>query len=142
VSIYTARICKNGHVLTTSVEEEPDASNYCKKCGGKAIDNCQNCGKRIPGILTFWANTFKRPEFCHNCGEPYPWAHKTTDVVETTQAKWIKWTSPFYWFLVIKNKSLKAFIRLRKHHWTILEILTVILVLLALVTLFILWLRS
>ena len=142
MSEHIARICENGHVLTVSLTDNPDTGNYCDRCGAEGIDCCQDCYTPIPGITTFWANTFNRPKFCHNCGEPYPWAHKITDVVETPQAKWIKWSSPLYWFLVIKSKSSKAFIRLRKHHWTTIEILTATLVLLALATVLVVWLRS
>lgn len=139
MSENVARICSNGHLITISLERFPDAASYCSKCGAKGVDHCPNCNAAIPGQSSYLWH-YEIPLFCHNCGEPYPWAHKITDVAETPQVKWVKWTSPFYWFLVIRGKSSRTFVWLRSRHWTIIEILTAALVLIGLATLFIMWL--
>lgn len=136
---YTARICLKGHILTTCLEGEPDVGDYCKICGSKAIDCCPKCGVRILGGLRGASWSFEMAEFCQGCGEPYPWAGKIAKGPETPQTKWIRWASLFYWFLVIKRKILAGFTRLRKHHWTPLEILTAVLVVVGIGTLITLW---
>ena len=123
---HVARICENGHILTVSLGESPDSGKYCEKCGALGLDKCQNCGKPIPGVHTFWGGSFRRPEFCHNCGKPYPWTGKIVEATETPRSKWVSWTSLLYWFLVIKRKLSAVFIRLRGHHWTRTEKLTLI----------------
>lgn len=131
---YTAKICLNGHVLTRSLDMNPDVGDYCKICGSKAIDCCPKCSTRILGGQRGASWIFEMPEFCQGCGEPYPWAGKIAKGAETPQTKWIRWTSPFYWFLVTKRKTLVGFTRLRKHHWTTLEILTTVLIVIGIVT--------
>lgn len=125
MSEHVARICLNGHLITISLENFPDAASYCSKCGATGIDYCFNCNAEIEGQSSyFWGYTI--PLFCHSCGKPYPWADKMTAVTETPQMKWVSWTSLLYWFLVIKRKLSAAFIRLRGHHWTRTEKLMLI----------------
>jgi len=136
---HVARICLKGHLITVSLKNFPDAENFCKKCGAKGIDNCINCNAEIEGVSSYFFG-YTIPLFCHSCGKPYPWADKMTEVTETPQMKWVRWTSLFHWFLVVKRKVLAAFIRLRGHHWTLIEILTAALLLIGLATLVIKWL--
>ncbi len=126
--------------LTAHLSENPTVGSHCKKCGAQAIDNCPDCDNPIQGLRVRLYATFTPPEFCHNCGKPYPWKGKTVDVTEQSQAKWVKWTSPLYWFLVIKSKSLAAFIRLRGHNWTRVEVMPAIAALIAALTLVSMWL--
>lgn len=50
---------------------------FCSKCGAATITKCQRCGTDISGWrkeLTRWlVATDKAPNFCSNCGSPYPW---------------------------------------------------------------------
>lgn len=142
---HVARICLNGHLITISLENFPDAASYCSKCGAKGIDHCFNCNAEIEGQSSYlWGYTI--PLFCHSCGKPYPWADKMTEVAETPQMKWVRWTSLLYWFLVIKSKLSAAFIWLRGHHWTRIEKLTVIsitvMILIAIITWLVMFLTS
>ena len=71
-----AQVCLNGHPTNRNVEDYPDRSQpYCDKCGEKTITACQHCKSAIRG----WyqgappIGNYVPPNFCHNCGKPYPW---------------------------------------------------------------------
>jgi len=68
---YVAQICTRGHVQT-SLGERMD-SKHCSKCGAECIHECQHCGETIRGMEIRYPASYKRPEFCHKCGKPYPW---------------------------------------------------------------------
>ena len=74
----TAEVCPNGHHTTASVDTSPvHRSKYCPECGEAAFTKCRNCGGRIrgdyhvPGVVGYWE--WSPPNYCHDCGQPYPW---------------------------------------------------------------------
>lgn len=82
-SYRNATICINGHVLSTS---DSNTQAKCSKCGNEAISSCGNCGTAIRGSLIYPSNyigfyNFNFPNYCHNCGEPYPWTSLILDNV-------------------------------------------------------------
>lgn len=123
----TARICLNGHVLTAHLSKHPDSGNFCAKCGAKAIDHCPNCNTPIHGLPFNWNNPwFKPPTYCHECGEPYPWAGR---VLAVEKDRIIRLTSLAYWFQVTMRKLSAVsvwFRRLLKPPWTRSEIFQLI----------------
>lgn len=75
---HTAQICFNGHIITHSLELNPESNSpFCKDCGAKTVSACQSCNANIrgihfdPGGFTSWY--YEIPSFCYNCGEPFPW---------------------------------------------------------------------
>lgn len=77
----TAQICINGHIITDSIQVDPEDQKRCDKCGGVLFIECQNCGANIRGreyIPDLWSGSrpiqlHKAPQFCYQCGNPYPW---------------------------------------------------------------------
>lgn len=110
----TARICLNGHVLTSHLSLHPDVGNYCKRCGAKAIDHCPLCDAPVKGEPFHSFGSFKPPRFCDNCGEPYPWADKVDEVLAE---KLMRRTSLFHWSQVAKSKTRAMSNWLRRRYW-------------------------
>jgi hypothetical protein len=74
------QICLNGHGINDSYEDAPQYNqNHCHQCGRPTIMSCQHCNTPIKGrprdthYLTGGYGTPPPPNFCHNCGAPYPW---------------------------------------------------------------------
>jgi len=97
VSCYeVAQICMNGHVITPLLKTHPIYSQkYCSQCGALTITTCPKCNKEIRGSyytslsIRNSESSYKKPNFCHNCGTPYPWtasklksAHDLSDELE------------------------------------------------------------
>ena len=69
-----AQICKNGHVSNSLAREYPQRNKeFCDKCGAKTIIKCPNCEKEIRGQYSGTIGGYKAPNYCINCGNPYPW---------------------------------------------------------------------
>lgn len=90
------QVCLNGHQITSSYYRNPEfRSDHCDKCGAKTIFKCPKCNEPIRGKyhVEGVANLLPTPipEFCHKCGEPYPWKGK---VKEETQDKDTKEPNP------------------------------------------------
>ena len=73
-----AQICLNGHIITNFAESNPNScENFCNKCGEKTIRNCPDCEESIRGYHhmegLFSRGNSHPPNFCINCGKPYPW---------------------------------------------------------------------
>jgi uncharacterized protein (TIGR02391 family) len=71
--------CENGHVITSTARSNPeDMKKRCPHCGAKTLTQCPNCQveiqgyHHIPGVLCL--STSAPPPYCHECGEPFPWA--------------------------------------------------------------------
>lgn len=61
-----------------------NAQNKCDKCGSDTISTCLSCGTPIKGSFIYPSNmigyhSFNFPNYCYDCGEPYPW---TTLILE------------------------------------------------------------
>lgn len=70
-----ASICINGHVLS---KYEANLQKYCSTCGKEVISSCPHCRASIHGLLVLdfayiGNRPYNRPDYCHNCGKPYPW---------------------------------------------------------------------
>ncbi|PTJ69580.1 DUF2321 domain-containing protein [Mammaliicoccus sciuri] len=75
---YTrATICLNGHVSSSS---EANYRKFCKECGESTISNCSKCQSAIQGYYYvpgfFGKINYDAPNYCHECGNPYPWTEK------------------------------------------------------------------
>lgn len=72
------QVCRNGHRITDSFHEFPaERQNACAKCGGETIHECEECNTPIRGHNNtegvILARAAPVPDFCQECGEPYPW---------------------------------------------------------------------
>ena len=76
---YSALICTNGHVITTSMERQPDFTTpYCTECGKLTISACPACNVEIRGHYhNSFVIRYSRPAYCHACGKPYPWTEQS-----------------------------------------------------------------
>ncbi|HZQ19976.1 MAG TPA: DUF2321 domain-containing protein [Terriglobales bacterium] len=72
---YDAYICTTGHVKSSTGGDFQ--GEHCEKCGAKCIDECPACQTPIRGrVYKSTVAGYIRPEFCHQCGKPYPWMHE------------------------------------------------------------------
>jgi hypothetical protein len=68
----TAQLCKQGHIQ--HCDGSPfNESVHCTVCGSKCIDECTHCQEPIRGADAYRHMSYVRPQFCHGCGQPYPW---------------------------------------------------------------------
>jgi hypothetical protein len=76
-----AQICLNGHCINSAYNKLPQFNqDFCDKCGEKTITQCTECGVNIlgdyeNGVMAIGFE-FHSPEYCHNCGKPFPWLAK------------------------------------------------------------------
>lgn len=73
-----AQICVNGHVITHSADVRLERrQNFCSICGKPTIMQCEECNTSIRGYYyvhgVIGGSSYKKPLYCHNCGDPYPW---------------------------------------------------------------------
>lgn len=74
-SYHGASICKNGHVVS---KYNSNSQKYCTQCGAEIISSCTYCNQPIRGLyvsdlLIIGNRPYVRPDYCYNCGKPYPW---------------------------------------------------------------------
>jgi hypothetical protein len=68
-----AQICLSGHIQHCGGDPF-DSKAHCKKCGATCIDECPKCKEPIQGVqASSQVTSYSRPQFCHRCGQPYPW---------------------------------------------------------------------
>ena len=85
---YFYKYCKSGHMLYSS--RGPVSQKRCSKCGMDFIEFCSNCSSPIPSRFSspfYFAsgepvNFTNRPDFCQECGEPFPWYKSKEDFRE------------------------------------------------------------
>lgn len=75
------QVCENGHKITAYGKSRPEyLVDRCTKCGAQTITKCKNCGAEIQGYRhhpsVVEMDSSVPPEFCHKCGEPFPWTGK------------------------------------------------------------------
>ena len=70
-----ALICLSGHVVNTWAARDAGRNEaHCSQCGAKTISACVGCGTAIRGSR-IGAPSFRRPAYCRECGEPFPWTN-------------------------------------------------------------------
>lgn len=74
----TAQICLNGHIINTMAASSPQSNQkYCADCGAQTLTECPGCNlpirghSNVPEVFGFF--DYDKPNYCHNCGKPYPW---------------------------------------------------------------------
>lgn len=77
----TLQVCLNGHSITDRYYDSSHRrQDYCNKCGAKTIIECQECGEEIEGdrldSSVLIVSTKSAPDYCENCGTPFPWTQK------------------------------------------------------------------
>lgn len=75
-----ATLCLNGHIISSSKQ---NYSKFCKACGESTISKCEYCFSFIQGdydneFIGF--DSFEKPYYCYECGEPYPWTSKLIEM--------------------------------------------------------------
>jgi hypothetical protein len=82
-SYYTAAVCLCGHPLTEYVEDmQAMVGEYCGQCGERVITACPECEApvrghyRPPAGYLSVCREYVPPNYCHNCGEAYPWTEQ------------------------------------------------------------------
>lgn len=75
---YDAYICLRGHVLSSGLITF-NRSQYCQRCGSSILSDCQNCNTPLRGIRHNSEGHYRRPDFCHQCGHPFPWMSERLD---------------------------------------------------------------
>ncbi len=81
---YTMLVCKNGHVITDSLERSACDDKFCDRCGAPTISSCPTCGAKIRGD-TKGGGVFivgyvtPAPKYCPECGAPFPWTIATIE---------------------------------------------------------------
>ncbi len=88
------QVCKNGHQITGSYNIRPDKrKDFCQECGETTIIACPSCGEAIEGTQIKARPDYSGgrsghsgivpgspvgvPDYCSNCGKPYPWRENT-----------------------------------------------------------------
>jgi|GEM_PF-2337661 len=77
----TLQVCLNGHYITDRYYDSPHRrQDHCNECGAETIIECQNCGEEMDGDMLdssiIIAGKSNIPDYCDNCGEPFPWTQK------------------------------------------------------------------
>lgn len=80
----TALVCLNGHQINRGFYDYPQFNTtYCSKCGAATIHQCPECQTDIRGSyrdsMSFSSDNTP-PDYCHNCGKPYPWTAARLEV--------------------------------------------------------------
>jgi hypothetical protein len=75
---HVAQVCRSGHVVLGSLKSFPQfRKSFCEDCGAPTIDRCQTCHWPIAGVgPNSWMGgrgPFKPPNYCGECGSPFPW---------------------------------------------------------------------
>jgi hypothetical protein len=48
-------------------------STFCRDCGARVLTECEACETPIPGLPVGVGGKYRPPDFCLECGTPYPW---------------------------------------------------------------------
>lgn len=72
---YTAAVCEDGHVIGAMYRPGQLPPKFCPKHGRRVYAACPNCHSKIRGApaTVVSAPGFQAPNFCPDCGKPYPW---------------------------------------------------------------------
>jgi hypothetical protein len=74
---YTAAVCRRGHIASSAAELTPPGPR-CEECGARIITACPQCSAALRGPVQRFGYTFTYvpPDFCVECGTPFPWASR------------------------------------------------------------------
>lgn len=81
-----AAICRRGHVVTRDATSALRTAK-CATCGADVLTECPSCGNIIrgsyivPGVIGF-SKEYSAPDFCGDCGKPFPWASRQARIYE------------------------------------------------------------
>jgi hypothetical protein len=81
-----AAICCRGHVITTNATSSLLTAK-CATCGADVLTACPHCNNKIrgsyivPGVIGF-GDEYEPPDFCGDCGNPFPWASRQARIYE------------------------------------------------------------
>jgi len=85
------QVCVKGHQITAHYSSAPERrQDFCKECGAPTIFACPKCKEdirghyNVRGVVSVFEDPV--PEFCHKCGEPYPWT-KTNHQIKSIDDK-------------------------------------------------------
>lgn len=75
---HVAQVCLNGHLVLGSLKSFPQFRKaFCEQCGAPTTDQCQTCrwpiAGRGPHAWMGGGGPFRPPNFCGECGNPFPW---------------------------------------------------------------------
>lgn len=74
-----AQICENGHAISIGKDNLTD-DKFCSGCGAKVLSACPKCNAPITaaakGITPTYFVEIEVPQYCGNCGAPYPWTER------------------------------------------------------------------
>ena len=81
---HPALVCRRGHVESwwgSLLTAEP--SKRCPERGSVILTGCPACGHRIRGgPISGYEHPDHPPEFCDDCGTPFPWASRRARIYE------------------------------------------------------------
>src|SRR5271156_6684223 len=73
----TAQICRQGHINTGALEDEPEkAATFCSECGAQTIQTCPKCDTPLRGdhVIAGMLSPITEPaNYCYSCGAAFPW---------------------------------------------------------------------
>jgi len=82
------QVCLNGHKITATYASNPEFRQAkCDQCGADTIHECPECGTpirgeyHVPGVADLTPGPDPK-DYCHECGEPYPWADEAEDFAD------------------------------------------------------------
>lgn len=89
-SRFFFKLCPNGHLIY--VDDAPLAATNCQVCGEEFVETCGNCGTAIGNTFVARVSYLTkkpeplptRPDFCRNCGGPFPWTQQRHKTIEET----------------------------------------------------------
>lgn len=75
-------VCRNGHVITSSLQANPELSlGHCDRCGSATFNRCLTCGQALPGsprdLDLVPIGEIRPPHYCSTCGAAFPWTHRS-----------------------------------------------------------------
>jgi hypothetical protein len=81
-----AAICRRGHVIATDATTNLKTAK-CATCGADVLTACPHCNNMIRGAYILprviaVGPKYTRPDFCGDCGNPFPWASRQARIYE------------------------------------------------------------
>ena len=84
-----SQVCLNGHTITCNARRSPEFTQaFCSKCGEATVTACPECNEpiqgeyHVEGVVALGFSDPPPPNFCHACGNPYPWTQRRLDAAK------------------------------------------------------------